>query len=182
MAGDGPAARLKRSGAWWLEANGNAICVSAARCTTEPSSASAPTTWPRGTRQGRHPEQIGSAPVGVTGSISALTRVSPAREHEERSAGALRVRCCHGRGTTTPISPTTNATGTQGRCRAPPTRRSERLQVLDEVGLLCGCQVQPEQLDVVVDDGEQIGGAPIVKIRGVLPESAQRRRPVPTGR
>ena len=62
--------------------------------------------------------------------------------------------------------------GGNGKCRLHSyrVRQSQGLQVLDEVGLLCGCKLQPKQPIVVLDDRQQIGGAPVVEIRSVLLE------------
>ena len=58
----------------------------------------------------------------------------------------------------------------QAEDRAP----SERLQELDEVALLRGLQVQPEQSIVVIDHREEIPGASVMEIGRMLPERAQR--------
>ena len=58
----------------------------------------------------------------------------------------------------------------------------ERLQKLDQIRLLSGGELQREQAVVVIHDGEQIGRAAVVKIRRMLPQPAQRRRPVFSGR
>ena len=46
--------------------------------------------------------------------------------------------------------------------------RSERLQRLYEIRLLCGGQIQPEQSVVVIDYGQQIRGASIMEVRRML--------------
>src|SRR5262249_58438893 len=53
---------------------------------------------------------------------------------------------------------------------------SERLQVLDQVGLLRRRQMQSEPRIVVLDDREKIGRAAVVEVRRVLQGAAQPRR------
>ena len=52
------------------------------------------------------------------------------------------------------------------------SKASERLQVFDQVGFLRGCEIQREQLVIVIDDRQEIRRAPIMEIRRMLPESA----------
>ena len=57
----------------------------------------------------------------------------------------------------------------------------QRLQELDQVGLLRGGEIQPEQAVVVIHDRQEIGRAAVMKVRRMLPQPAQRRRPVLAG-
>ena len=52
------------------------------------------------------------------------------------------------------------------------TSPSERLQIRHEIGLLRLRKIQVELLVVVIDYREQIGGAPVVEVRRVLPKRA----------
>lgn len=49
---------------------------------------------------------------------------------------------------------------------------SQRLQEFDQVGFLCGCEIQREQSIIVIDDREEIRRTAVMKIRWMLPESA----------
>jgi hypothetical protein len=49
---------------------------------------------------------------------------------------------------------------------------SERLQKFDQIGFLCGCEIQREVLVIVIDHRREIGRTAIMKIRWMLPESA----------
>src|SRR6185503_19580751 len=57
-------------------------------------------------------------------------------------------------------------------------RPSDRLEVLDEIALLLGGEAQLEGARVVIHHRRQVGGAPVVEVRRVLPEGAERRRAV----
>ncbi len=49
---------------------------------------------------------------------------------------------------------------------------SERFQEFNQVGFLCRCKIQCEQLVIVIDHCQEIRRTAIVKIRGMLPESS----------
>ena len=51
-------------------------------------------------------------------------------------------------------------------------------RILDQVGLLPGCEVQIEELVVVIHDGRQIRRAAVVEVWRMLPQPAQWRRAV----
>ena len=67
------------------------------------------------------------------------------------------------------LGPAVGAGLSRVRLQPDPTSTSQRLQILNQVELLLGRQVQAEPAIVVVDDGRQVGGASIVEVRGVLP-------------
>lgn len=48
---------------------------------------------------------------------------------------------------------------------------SERLQILDEIGLLPGRQIQTELPIVMFDDGSEVRRAAIVEVRRMLQET-----------
>ncbi len=53
-----------------------------------------------------------------------------------------------------------------------PAAVSQRLQEFDQIGFLCGGEIQPEALVIVIDHREKIGRTAIMKIWRMLPEAA----------
>jgi hypothetical protein len=58
----------------------------------------------------------------------------------------------------------------------------EGFQKLDEIRLLSDIQAQTEERIVMIDDGGEITGAAVVKVRWMLPQRTERRRPILFGR
>ena len=56
--------------------------------------------------------------------------------------------------------------------------RLQRLQILDEIRLLCSAEPEVEQPVVVIDDCLKIRRTSVVKIWRMLPKAAQRCRPI----